>query len=950
MDDAKVQAVDQVFDKLRVLAPEERLAAARAFGALDQLLRNLGDRAEQVTLTDLARAIEIAELGVELAHDAHECHAAARFHRVLGQALAYANRFDESLASLTRAANVAEAIGDALEAARARHTSVHSLARLGRYDEAISAGRRALQAFQQAGDHLFAGKSAVNLGVTYRMRDQPAEALRYFDQARPVFRDVPVALAQIESNRAEALLDLNRFEESERAFNAALALFEQHGVHRGARIVEGNLADLMSRQGRLEQALRHFERSRSFLERDAAPGDLARIQAEQAEALAAVGMLNEAAQEYRNALPVLEECGLQAEAGRASEGLARVLALLGRFDESRTALAAAARIFNELAQTTALARVRLIEGQIESATGDRNSARRLFCSALELSVQRPAESAIAELHLGLLDLEDGQLESAEARLTRATDIAASLNLAPLLADAHHARARLHSAMGSPQAARTEFERALQQVERVRGTLQAERFRAAFLGNRLALFEDFARLLVAERTPDEAFGVVERAKSRALLDLVASAVALTEQTPGDASSESTQLSNELARVRAELNAWYSRLEPHGVSGGPMVAEDWLVQTRQREQQLAMLESRLGAAQPTPGLFTSIADVRAVQEALGARAALIEYFIARGRLMAFVITRQEVVAFGDLGPARMIGEQIERIRFQIDRAIAWSVRAKNVNTLLDDVRREFQALHRLIWAPLLAVLENARRIIIVPHGPLHGVPFHALWDGAQYLVERHELMYAPSASVFVQLAPDRPRTPLNSRGAVVVGVPDAAAPGIEMEARSVAQTLPNARLLMGNEATAKRFLESAADAEVLHLACHGRFTTSAPWASGLRLADRWLTLRELYQMRLSATLVCLSGCETGVTTVHAGDELIGLLRGFIAAGASNVLVSLWTLPDQSAADFMASLYSMCYSSNQPARVDLCSSTCLTQRKMLQVKPHPAFWAPFALIGRG
>lgn len=113
-------------------------------------------------------------------------------------------------------------------------------------------------------------------------------------------------------------------------------------------------------------------------------------------------------------------------------------------------------------------------------------------------------------------------------------------------------------------------------------------------------------------------------------------------------------------------------------------------------------------------------------------------------------------------------------------------------------------------------------------------------------------------------------------------------------------------MGPEATAARVQAAAPDARLIHFACHGHFSPHDPLGSGLKLADRWLNVREICDLRLRAGLVTLSGCETGRNVVTAGDELQGLSRAFLAAGAAALLVSLWTVQDEAALKLMTDFY--------------------------------------------
>ncbi|MDQ3411324.1 MAG: CHAT domain-containing protein, partial [Chloroflexota bacterium] len=117
-----------------------------------------------------------------------------------------------------------------------------------------------------------------------------------------------------------------------------------------------------------------------------------------------------------------------------------------------------------------------------------------------------------------------------------------------------------------------------------------------------------------------------------------------------------------------------------------------------------------------------------------------------------------------------------------------------------------------------------------------------------------------------------------------------------------------------------------------------------ASGLKLADGWLTAREVYNLRIGAGLVTLSGCDTGRSVIGSGDELIGLMRGFFAAGASSVVMSLWTVNDDSTADLMTAFYN-----EWRDGASAVSALRTAQLRGLDARRHPAFWAPFLLGGK-
>ena len=137
--------------------------------------------------------------------------------------------------------------------------------------------------------------------------------------------------------------------------------------------------------------------------------------------------------------------------------------------------------------------------------------------------------------------------------------------------------------------------------------------------------------------------------------------------------------------------------------------------------------------------------------------------------------------------------------------------------------------------------------------------------------------------------------------------------------------------------------AAQADVLHLACHAQFRSDNPRFSALHLHDAALTVDQAEALALKACTVVLSACETGLAEQDTGDEMVGLVRGFLVAGASRVLASLWPVEDQLTAGFMARFYGALRAGERPAKA-LRRAQLATRAE----RPHPYMWAAFALYG--
>jgi CHAT domain-containing protein len=250
-----------------------------------------------------------------------------------------------------------------------------------------------------------------------------------------------------------------------------------------------------------------------------------------------------------------------------------------------------------------------------------------------------------------------------------------------------------------------------------------------------------------------------------------------------------------------------------------------------------------------------------------------------------------------------------------------------------------LHETLLGPVSARLEN-RSVRVVPHGPLHGLPFHALEDGEGPLVERAVVSVVPSLAVAGLLAKPRP----GRRSApLVLGVPDAAAPEIEAEVEAVRRHLQGARVFRGERATLDALHLSETRPSVLHVACHGFFGETSPGVAALRLGDAWVSLPDIYGLRNTADLVVLSGCETGRGLVHSGDEWVGLVRGFLQAGARAVVASLWDVHDETAAPLMADFHERLAMGDSAAE-----ALTHAQRAALARGLGVLRWAPFTIVG--
>ena len=408
---------------------------------------------------------------------------------------------------------------------------------------------------------------------------------------------------------------------------------------------------------------------------------------------------------------------------------------------------------------------------------------------------------------------------------------------------------------------------------------------------------------------------------------------------------SELVRRIREMREELNWYYRRIEIEQLRAddpSPQRIEKLQKQALAHENELLRAFRQI----PSPsvgeglGLGNAIGSLESIQESLPPNATLIEYFSVKDQFIAAIVTRDglEIVP---VTPVSRVVNLIRMLHFQISK---FRLGAEYVRTfeksLLAAAQAHLGQLYQEVLAPLRGHL-HGKHLVIVPHGVLHYLPFHALFDGAGYLIDSFTVSYAPSASIFAHCQRKPART---SGSSLILGVPDSQAPLILDEVRSVAGILPDAELLVGADANEAALREKGSHSRLIHIATHGSFRQDNPMFSGIRLGGAYLSLYDLYHLKLEAELVTLSGCATGLNVVAPGDELLGLIRGLLYAGAQSLLLTLWDVNDRSTADFMTRFYRRIRDGEGKA-----SALQGAMRELRNNYPHPYHWAPFTLIGK-
>ena len=482
------------------------------------------------------------------------------------------------------------------------------------------------------------------------------------------------------------------------------------------------------------------------------------------------------------------------------------------------------------------------------------------------------------------------------------------------------RGRIAEQEGSVKHGIVFYKQAIDVIERQRSTINTEASRIGFVGNKQAVYHRLVAALMADGQPAQAFEYVERAKARALVDLLAS----KQDFSAPAGAPSVQ-------VATLVKEWD---QADGDARVPVASSE---ESSRRSARGVQIKANIQAASPELASLVMVTETAsgAIQALLEPVETLLEYYYQGADLYAFVVTRDRVQGI-KLNGAN-VAKDVEAFRTAVedpksDRAKEWS-----------------RNLYARLIQPVAAQV-TTKQLLIVGHGVLHYLPFAALSDGTGYLVDRYSIRLLPSASV-LQFLKGRPA---HQGGRLLAfGNPDLGDAQYDLkfaqeEVQAIAKTFPQAKVLVRQEATKGAFTSLGPQFSYLHLATHGKFDPDAPLKSGLLLAkdaqgEGFLSLGDLYSLRLNADLVTLSACETGLGKISNGDDVVGLTRGFLYAGSSSIVASLWQVDDRATSLLMTEFYA------NLKKTDKREALRQAQLTIKQRYPHPFYWAAFQLTGK-
>ena len=914
-----------------------------------EVVKQLADLVVEKIRVDTKDALHLAEAAVLIGLKLRRKEDIALGTRAKANALYACGDNRAAVEHHEQAIEMYESLGNLKETARTLSSSIQPLILLGEYDRAFKSSEKAREIFIRIGETRRIANLDNNVGNIFHRQDRFEEAMLHYESAYKTlsqYEDWERAAVTLH-NMAMCLISLNDFAKSLDCYQKSRELCIRYDMPLLRDQADYNIAYLYYFRGEYSRAIEMLFATRRACEITGDAYHLALCHLDLSEIYLELNLSEEAREMAHEGFLRFEKLGMGYEAAKtlANEAIAygqqgKTVHALERFTKARAMFATEKNLVWPWL-------LDLYQGLLLFHEGRYFEARRLCTGAAAFfdSSALPGKAALAHLLLARIALQMGEFPSAQAETDAAIAKISGLQAPVLAYQTHFLRGQLAQTRGDRHNAFAAYQDARKSLEALRSRLHAEELKISFVKNRLQVYEALVDLHLSGdgggSSAAEAFACIEAAKSRSMTEMIFQS---GQSLPlGDTGQ--SELVRRIRDLREELNWYYHRIELEQLR-----PEDTSAKRLQQLQEKALSHENeflrtlreLPAHERENATLEAPADfsLEKLQAAIPADAALIEYYSTGDRLVAAVVTRNSI----DITPITVFSRVLHflhLLRFQLSKfRMGATYTQRFEQPLLQATQSHLEALYAELIAPLRQHLQ-AKHLIFVPHGPLHFLPFHALKNGDTYLCDTHTISYAPSATVFA-LCQEKPPSEMTT--SLVMGIPDERAPQILDEVQSVAAILPNSDLRLGDQATTEVLKTRGSQSALLHIATHGTYRQDNPMFSGIRLGDGYLNLYDLYQMRLSARHVTLSGCATGMNFVAAGDELLGLQRGLFCAGASSLLLSLWDVHDRSTAELMQSFYKG-YMETGNMALSLQSA----MKQLRQKNPHPYFWAPFVLVGQ-
>jgi tetratricopeptide (TPR) repeat protein len=769
---------------------------------------------------------------------------------------------------------------------------------LGQYQGALKVYQEALAIRHGIGDRAGEGITLNNIGLVYWNLGQYQEALKYFEGSLAIKRELDDRAGEGDTLNNIGIIyrNLGRYQEALKVYQEALAIFHELGNQREEGISLNNIGEVHRNLGQYQEALNYYQEALA-IRRDLGDRLGEGISLNNTGLVYYnLGQYQEALKYFEQSLAVNHELGSRKVEGANLNNIGLVYWNLDQYQEAlkyfEEALAIGRDIGDRMREGYTLGNIGLVYWNL----GQYQEALKYFEEALAIF---------------------GDIGDREGQATTLDNIG-----------------QVYYDTGEKEKSLEYYLEALTLFEEMRGEITVEELKTTYAETYTGLYERTVTLLMESNRSREAFHYGERARARTLLDQLGNARIDPRQTDDPALIEQEEaLRLAIGALEKALREEWSKPQ---IERSDEKIKNLSAQLEEKRAGYAKLLETLKLKNPEYASLVAVdpLTLEGIQKLLS-DATLVEYFVTDEQTFVFVVGEDDF---------RVETIEVEREELQE------KMRGFRLFPVFEGVPKEMRTLYDTLFAPVRPHIKTDL-LIIAPHGLLHYLPFQALHDGEHYLIEEYTISYIPSASVLpfaLEKRKDKAETMLALGNPKVEGAP--LLTYAEREAQEVAE-LYRTTAYARSEATESLYHDETGQAGLIHLACHGEYNPRAALFSRLLLAadeqhDGYLNVHELYNVELpQADLVTLSACETSVGEVSGGDEVIGLSRALIYAGAPSIIASLWTVDDAATGKLMVSFYK-----HLKRELGKAEALRAAQIEMIEGEEysHPYYWAAFGVTG--
>jgi CHAT domain-containing protein/predicted negative regulator of RcsB-dependent stress response len=768
------------------------------------------------------------------------------------------------------------------------------------------------------------------LGQLYSVMGQAEKSLGYTDKALSLFIQANDRSGEMESNLtlANVRSDLGDIIESRKLVEKSMkeALDLKLGTSRHNQL----LASIASDAGEYENALRYQEKALIEARNFGIMGQVIWTTIGMGDIYSRLGDFNKAERYYREARMVKDTIAMKTQSLDASLDLR-----LGGIASANQYFSSQGSLTGEAISSLRIAEMLMQKGKPDSAMIYLNQSEDKF----KTSGNREGVSGVLVLKGSIL-VDADMLAAAQPLLETASQVT---DFPETAWQAWFHLGRMYEKINQDEKAVESYRNSISVIEKIRGNLTIDEFKSSYFNSKREVYDRLIKILLRMNKPVEAFLISEQARARAFYDILANKkIDFKGSVPGDLISleQSKRIEiQKLYKLVQKGDAGTYTDEGSRTSGLRQLREALAASQAQYEDILQMIKlhnpayAEIVTAQPV--------NLTEIQAGLDEQSAVLAYWISSNELVYWLLTKKGIIFKKVAVTEKVLSLLVEDARKAIE------------SNSEDETDKDLSALYSILIQPVETDIARFANLVIIPNGSLHFLPFQALMNERhEYLVQKFNLIYAPSASVFLVCSNRKVKPGSRFMGTALSDIILANKPGLpgtEDELRNILPLFPDNLTAFGNQSTETFVKKNAGNFNFIHFATHGSYNYNQPLYSYLLFPpsdedDGRLNVFEVLEMNLNANLVTLSACETGLGNISQGDEVVGLSRAFLFAGSSSVIVSLWAVADHPTSLLMANFYR--YLRDH----DLQQALTLAQRDIIRIYPQPQYWSPFVLIGNG